>query len=75
MTTQIELADDVIWGAKNIARFLGITPRQIYHMAEQQYLPIFRVGSTLACRRSTLMAYIRDREEQNASYRRGLPRL
>lgn len=74
MNTDYELSDDVLWGAEAIGQFLGMTRRQVYHACDQEHLPIFRVGSTLVCRRSTLMAFITAREENNASFRRGLPR-
>ncbi|GAB5427251.1 MAG: hypothetical protein Devi2KO_07100 [Devosia indica] len=75
MDTDYELNGDVIWGAEAIGRFLGMTRRQVYHACDQEHLPIFRVGSTLACRKSTMMTFITKREENNASYRRGLPRI
>lgn len=75
MDSDYQLASDVVWGAEAIGQFLGMTRRQVYHACDQEHLPIFRVGSTLACRKSTLMAFIADREEKNASFRRGLPRI
>lgn len=74
MNSEYDLSSDVIWGAEAIGQFLGMTRRQVYHACYQEHLPIIRVGSTLACRRSTLISFIADREEKNASYRRGLPR-
>jgi hypothetical protein len=75
MSTDYDLSSDVVWGAEAIGEFLGMTRRQVYHAAYQEHLPIFRIGSTLACRKSTLMAFITEREEKNASFRRGLPRI
>ena len=75
MNSDYELSGDVIWGAEAIGRFLGMTRRQVYHACYQEHLPIIRIGSTLACRKSTLMNFITEREEKNASYRRGLPRI
>ncbi|MFK4810949.1 DNA-binding protein [Devosia sp. ZW T5_3] len=72
MDEQYDLASDVIWGAAAIGRTLGMTRRQVYHACDQQYLPFFKVGSTVVCRRSTIMAYITAREEKNASIKRGL---
>lgn len=72
MNEEYDLASDVVWGAAAIGRVLGMTRRQVYHACDQQYLPFFKVGSTVVCRRSTIMAYIRAREERNASFKRGL---
>ncbi|WP_404404497.1 DNA-binding protein [Pelagibacterium halotolerans] len=69
-----ELSDDLIYGAEAIAAFLGMSRRQVYHAAEQDHLPVFRIGSTICCRKSTLMTFITEREKRSASYRRGLDR-
>lgn len=66
------LSDDLIFGAEAIAEFLGLERRQIYHAAAMDHLPIFRIGSTLCCRKSTLSRWISDREEKSAAYNRGL---
>lgn len=75
MNSDYDLSSDVVWGAAAIAEYLGMTRRQVYHACYQEHLPIIRIGSTLACRKSTLMAFITEREQKNASYRRGLPRI
>jgi len=72
MSEEYDLASDMVWGAAAIGRVLGMTRRQVYHACDQQYLPIFKVGSTVVCRRSTMMEYITAREKKNASFLRGL---
>ena len=53
---------DLLSGAEAIATFMGVKPRRIYHLAEKQSLPVFRIGSTLCARRSTLIRWIEDME-------------
>jgi hypothetical protein len=53
---------DLLTGADAIAAFMGVKPRRIYHLAETQRLPVFRMGSTLCARRSTLLRWIEDME-------------
>ena len=59
MTTE-EL--DLLTGAEAIATFMGVKPRRVYHLAETQRLPVFRIGNTLCARRSTLLHWIEDME-------------
>lgn len=67
------LAGDLIVGAEQIADFLGLDRRKIYHLASQDHLPIFRIGSALCCRKSTLTKWILAREQRSAAMNRGLP--
>lgn len=60
---------DVLDGADAIAEFVfgkadTKNRRRIYHAAEKQALPIFRIGARICARRSTLTKWI---EEQEAS--------
>lgn len=48
------LADDVLMGAKAIADETGIKVRQVYRLAELDLIPTFKIGGTLAARRSEL---------------------
>src|SRR5205809_274312 len=52
-----KLADDLMIGAKPIATFLGLPVRQIFYMAEKGQLPLFKVGGTVAGRKSTITAH------------------
>lgn len=51
---------DLLMGANAIAAFLGITPRQTYRLVYDAILPTFKLGGTLAARRSTLTAWLND---------------
>jgi hypothetical protein len=53
---------DLLTGAEAIAGFMRVKPRRVYHLAETQRLPVFRLGSTLCARRSTLRRWIEDME-------------
>lgn len=48
------IADDVLIGAKAIADETGIKVRQVYRLAELGGIPTFKLGGTLAARRSEL---------------------
>lgn len=48
------LADDVLIGAKAIADETGIKVRQVYRLAELGSIPTFKIGGTIAARRSEL---------------------
>ncbi|MEY9168257.1 hypothetical protein ABIE78_006376 [Sinorhizobium fredii] len=60
---------DILTGTKAIARFLGMSPRQISWHDEQGNLPTFRIGRTVAARKSTLLQWVQDQEKEQA--RRG----
>jgi hypothetical protein len=63
MSNAMELNDlDLLSGADAIGAFMGMKPRRIYHLAETRRLPVFRIGSTLCARRSTLIRWIEDME-------------
>lgn len=49
---------DYLWGADAIARWLGLTERQVFHHAERRTLPIGKVGNRLVARRSKLDAFL-----------------
>jgi hypothetical protein len=53
---------DLLSGAEAIATFIGVKPRRVYHLVEIRRLPVFRMGSTLCARRSTLVRWIEDME-------------
>jgi hypothetical protein len=64
------LADDLIIGAKNIARFIfddENKQRRIYALSEANALPTFRIGGTIAIRRSVLLQYISEQERLTIS--------
>jgi hypothetical protein len=53
---------DLLTGADAIATFMSVKVRRIYHLAETQRLPVFRIGSTLCARRSTLLRWVEELE-------------
>lgn len=59
---RLDIADDLAFGAEAIANVLGLTTRQVYHLNEKSHLPIFRIGSTICARRSTLQKWFDDQE-------------
>jgi len=64
MNDNIPLADDLLRGADDIAAFLGLAPRAVYHAASRAALPTFRIGAILCARRSTLLAWIAEQEKK-----------
>ena len=62
------LANDLLLGADKIAEFLFGDPakrRKVYHLSEKTCLPVFRLGSVLCARKSTLVAWIEKQEGQS----------
>jgi hypothetical protein len=60
------IADDLLEGAEEIARFMFGSPdkrRRVYHLAASSDLPLFRLGEVICGRRSTLLAWIAEQEK------------
>ncbi len=55
---------DLLTGADAIAAFMGLKVRRVYHLAETQRLPVFRLGATLCARKATLLNWIGEMEKQ-----------
>ncbi|PZU17133.1 helix-turn-helix domain-containing protein [Qipengyuania flava] len=53
------LNGDLINGAAEAAKFIGITPRTVYHMVDRGELPVIRKGKRLYFRKSELEAAFR----------------
>lgn len=53
---------DLLMGADAIARFLGITRRQTYRLVYDGLLPSFKLGGTVSARRSSLTAWLAEKE-------------
>lgn len=66
--TSHELADDLLRGADEIARFIfgekRGNRRKVYYLAECTRLPVFRLGSVLCARRSVLLSWIAGQESR-----------
>ena len=60
------IASDILRGADEIAAFMGLDKRAIYHAASRQKLPTFRVGAIICARRSTLLTWIAAQERRVA---------
>jgi len=63
----VELSDDLLYGARAIGAAVGKTERQAFHMLEKGQLPGFKMGAIWTARRSRLRQSIIDRE--TAAYR------
>ncbi len=48
------LSDDLLAGAVSAAKYSGLTPRAIYHLAEKGELPVIRKGRKMYFRKSEL---------------------
>ncbi len=63
---ELDLADDLIFGATNIAKEMGLNPRQTYHMLYNGLLPpAFRIGRRWYARKSTLKQWISSIEQSS----------
>ena len=53
---------DFLYGAPAIGTHMSLRPRQVYHLIEKASLPVFRLGRIVCARRSTLNAWLAERE-------------
>ena len=58
---------DLLMGANAIAKFLGVTPRQVYRLTYDKVIPHFKLGGTVAARRSSLSKWMRQQEARAAA--------
>ena len=58
----MEMSTDILWGAKEIARFLGCTEKTVWNMHRRGQLATFRQGRRVCARRSTLRTEIERKE-------------
>ncbi len=56
------LADDLLQGAAEIGAFMGWSRRRVFHAAGQKIIPIFKMGSILCARKSTIIRHIEKKE-------------
>lgn len=61
----VPLASDLLRGTKKIAEFLGLTPRQTYHLIEKKELPVFKMGGQNCARASVILAHIEAQERDS----------
>ena len=67
------LADDLLLGADAISRFIygentdekvaESNRRRVYHAADKHGLPTFKLGGSIAARRSTILKWIEQQEQ------------
>jgi hypothetical protein len=55
---------DILWGAKAIAEFLGLSVRQVYRASESPKWPFFKVDGRLCARRSALTVFLAAKERR-----------
>lgn len=55
---------DLLMGADAIADFLGVTRRQVYRLVYDDIIPSFKLGGTVAARRSSLIKWMEALEGQ-----------
>lgn len=48
------LSEDLIRGARDAAKFTGLSERAIYHLTEKGHLPVIRKGRCLFYRKTDL---------------------
>lgn len=66
----MDLSADILWGAKEIARFLGCSEKTVWNMHHRGQLATFRQGRRVCARRSTLRDEIERREAEHLASRR-----
>lgn len=52
-----EIADDLVWGASAIAKLIGRTDRQTFHLLSSGELPAKRVGGRWVASKTKLIAF------------------
>lgn len=60
MTTSAEAVEggEVLYGAAAIAKFMGVTRRQVFHMKDKAGLPTFSIGQTVCARPAAVRAWL-----------------
>lgn len=51
--------DGLLYGVKDIAAHLGLTPRQAAHLIEKGHLPTFRLGAIICSTKGGLAEHFR----------------
>lgn len=62
MTAPTEAPIDLLYGMAAIGEHIGLTARQVEHLAAKGGLPTFKLGGTVCARRTTLAAHFEARE-------------
>ncbi|WP_312620461.1 MULTISPECIES: helix-turn-helix domain-containing protein [Bacteria] len=57
MSKEMETGLDLLWEVEEIAKVIGRTPRQTFHMLKKGELPAKKVGGRWVVERSKLIAF------------------
>lgn len=52
------LSGDLLMGAGSIAKYLGLSPRQVYRLIYAEAIPTFKLGGSVAARKTTLLKWL-----------------
>jgi excisionase family DNA binding protein len=58
---------DLLMGVDAISSFLGVSRRQAYRLIYDKLMPSFKLGGTVASRRSSLVKWMEDKEAEHAA--------
>ncbi|TWH01014.1 MULTISPECIES: helix-turn-helix domain-containing protein [Brucella/Ochrobactrum group] len=58
---------DLLMGVEPIAKYLGVTRRQAYRLVYDKIMPSFKLGGTVAARRSSLKKWMEGLEAEHAA--------
>lgn len=61
------LEGDLLVGAGAIAKFLGVSQRQVYRLTYDGLVPHFKLGGSVAARRSSLAKWLAKVEQSAAA--------
>jgi excisionase family DNA binding protein len=67
--TEAEFSHDLLDGAAEIAAFLGLSRRRVYHLVGTSNFPAFRMGAKICARRSVLRGWVEEQEARNSGKR------
>jgi hypothetical protein len=68
-----EFAQDMLRGADAIAQFLygdRELRRKVYHLVATSHLPVFKLGSMICARKSVILKWVGDQEDQHTQITR-----
>ncbi|MCV9909223.1 helix-turn-helix domain-containing protein [Brucella sp. HL-2] len=58
---------DLLMGVEPIAKYLGVTRRQAYRLVYDKIMPSFKLGGTVAARKSSLKKWMENLESEHAA--------
>jgi predicted DNA-binding transcriptional regulator AlpA len=57
------ISGDLLMGANAISKFLGVSSRQVYRLTYDRIIPHFKLGGTVAARKSSLVKWMNEAEK------------